>query len=147
MSLKQRLQDDMKTAMKAQDKKRLEVVRMLLSEFKYAQSAVNAREELDDASALKVVASYHKKLEKSLTDFPEGEAKAAVLAEIKIVEDYLPQRANAADLERAVSEILAATPERNFGPLMKEVMARLGGAADGKAVSAILKQKLSSQGG
>ena len=142
MSLKQKITDDMKTAMKAQDKVRVGVLRMLMSELKYAQAAVNVREELGDDETLKVVSGYYKKLEKSLGDFPEGSAKDNIKHEMKIVEDYLPKKVSAADVGKAIDEVLAAATDRQFGPLMKQVMTKLGGGADGKIVSELLKQKL-----
>ena len=142
MSLKERLNEDLKTAMKARDKDRTSVLRMMLSEVKYAQAAVNLREELGDDEVLKVVSTYHKRLSKSLGDYPEGERRVALQGEIKIVEDYLPKKAGEADVARAIDAVLAGTADRTFGPLMKEVLAKLGGAADGKLVSQLLKQRL-----
>lgn len=142
MSLKQRIQDDMKAGMKAQDKVRVSVLRMIMSEMKYAQAATNVHEELAEADVQKVVTGYFKKLEKSLSDFPEGDARQAVQAELKIISEYMPQKASSGDVAKAVDEVMAATPDRQFGPLMKQVMAKLGPGADGKMVSELLKQKL-----
>lgn len=142
MSLKDKLSEDMKNAMKAKDKDRLSVIRMLLSEVKYAQAAVSMSQELPDDEVQKVVASYHKRLTKSLDDFPEGERREAVRAEIAIVEAYLPKKAGPDEVRKVVDKVLAATTDRTFGPLMKAVLAELGGAADGKVVSQILKERL-----
>jgi len=143
MSLKQKLTEDMKTAMKSGDKVRLQTIRMILSDFKYAQAQVNAHQELDESTAAKVVASYHKKLSKSLEEFPAGDAKTAVEAEIKIVEDYMPKRVGPEETKKAIQEVLAATADRNFGALMKAVMAKVGTGADGKLVSQLLKEMTS----
>ena len=132
----------MKTAMKAQDKVRVGVLRMIMSEFKYAQAAVNLRDELGDDEAMKVVLSYYKKLEKSLSDYPDGEAKDNVKIEMKIIEEYTPKKATAADVGKAIDDVMAGTADRQFGPLMKQVMTKLGAGADGKIVSELLKQKL-----
>ena len=142
MAIKERISEDLRTAMKAKDKDRTSVLRMVLSELKYAQSAVNAHAELPEDDAVKVVAAYHKRLAKSVEDFPEGERRAAIRGEMLIVEEYLPKKASAADVERAVGEAMSATTERNFGLLMKDVMTRLGSGADGKLVSAALKARL-----
>jgi uncharacterized protein len=144
VSLKDRMNEELKTAMKARDKERTSVLRMLLSEVKYAQAAVNVHQDLPDDEVIKVITSYHKRLTKSLEDFPEGERRDAVRAEIKIVDDYLPRKASEDDVRKAVDQVLAGTSDRTFGPLMKEVMAKLGSAADGKVVSQVLKQKLAS---
>lgn len=142
MSLKDRINEDLKTAMKAKDKDRTSVLRMLLSEVKYAQAAVNVHQDLPDDEVLKVVSSYHKRLTKSLDDYPEGERRDAIRGEIKIVDDYLPKKAGADEVKKVVDQVFSGTAERNFGVLMKDVMARLGGAGDGKLVSQIIKERL-----
>jgi uncharacterized protein YqeY len=144
VSLKERINEDLKTAMKAKDKDRTSVLRMLLSEVKYAQAAVNVHQDLPDDEVLKVVSSYHKRLTKSLDDYPEGERRDAIRTELKIVEEYLPKKAGADEVKKVVEEVIAGTTERNFGVLMKDVMGRLGGAGDGKLVSQILKERLGS---
>ncbi len=141
MSLKDKLNEDMKNAMRAKDKDRLSVLRMILSEIKYAQAAVSMSQELPDDEVLKVVASYHKRLTKSLDEFPE-ESRGPIRAEIAVVEAYLPKKAGADEVRKVVDKVLAGTADRTFGPLMKSVLAELGGAADGKVVSQILKERL-----
>ena len=132
--------------MKAKDTLRMSVLRMVLSEMKYAQAAVNIHEELGDDEALRVVASYHKRLQKSLKeDFPEGEKRDAIQKEMGIVEDYLPKKAGAEEVGQAIAAAMAATADRNFGNLMKDVMARLGGGGDGKVVSQMLKDKIAGK--
>lgn len=142
MSLKERMSEDLKTAMKSRDKERLSVLRMLLSELKYAAAAVNVHQDLPEAEVLKVISAYHKRLTKSLDDFPEGERRDQVRAEIKIVGDYLPTKAGLEDVRHVVLQVLAGTTDRTFGPLMKDVLARLGDAGDGKVVSQVLKEEL-----
>lgn len=144
VSVKDRINADLKTAMKARDKERTSVLRMVLSEVKYAQAAVNVHLDLSEEDALKVVTSYHKRLAKSLEDFPEGEKRDAIRGEMKIVEEYLPRKASAEETKAAVEQVLAGTTDRTFGPLMKEVLARLGGSADGKVVSQLLKERLAA---
>jgi uncharacterized protein YqeY len=144
VGLKEQVQADIKECMKSANKSKLNVLRMLLSELQYAQTAVDASVKLDDAQALKVAAAYQKRLQKSLADFPEGEKKEQILFEIGIVDHYLPKKASQDDVENAISRLLASTAERNFGALMKQVMVDLGDAADGKLVSKILKDKLAT---
>src|SRR5690606_31318786 len=119
------------------DANRTGVLRMLLSELKYAQAAVNVHQELPEDEVLKVITTYHKRLVKSLDDYPEGERRAAIRAEMTIVEEYLPKKAGPEEVASIVDEILAGTDERNFGVLMKETLARLGSAGDGKVVSQV----------
>jgi uncharacterized protein len=143
MGLKDKIQEDIKTAMKAKDAARLGVLRMVLAEIKNVQSQVNLREELPEAEVLKAVGSYQKKLTKSLEDYPAGPARDALLAEIKVVDEYLPKKASEAEIKAAVEKVVGGTADRNFGALMKLVMAELGGAADGKLVSQLIKDKIS----
>jgi uncharacterized protein YqeY len=89
------------------------------------------------------VGSYQKKLTKSLDDYPAGDARNALLEEIKVVEEYLPQKASEAETRIAVDKVLAATADRNFGAIMKLVMAELQGNADGRLVSQLIKDKIS----
>jgi uncharacterized protein YqeY len=142
MGLKDQLQEDIKTAMKSKDAPRLSVLRMVMAEIKNRQAQVNLREELPEEEVLKVVAAYQKKLTKSLEDFPAGDARNALLGEIKVVEEYLPKKASEAETRAAVDRVLAATADRNMGAVMKLVMAELQGAGDGRLVSQLIKEKL-----
>jgi hypothetical protein len=144
VGLKEQVQADIKDCMKSANKPKLNVLRMLLSEFQYAQTALDASVKLDDVQALKVAAAYQKRLQKSLADFPEGEKKEQIIFEIAVIDHYLPKKADDQEVGNAVSKLLASTEERNFGALMKQVMVDLGGAADGKIVSRILKEKLAT---
>jgi uncharacterized protein YqeY len=143
MGLKDKISEDIKMAMKAKDAARLSVLRMVMAEIKNQQAQVNLREELPEDEVLKVVGSYQKKLTKSLDDYPAGDARNALLAEIKVVEEYLPKKASDAEVRAAVERVLAGTTDRNFGALMKLVMAELKGQGDGRLVSQLLKEKIS----
>lgn len=142
MSLMQTITDDLKAAMKAKNKEKTAVLRMVLSEFKYAMTSNDRDETLDDETALKVLNTYHKRLEKSLADYPDGEMKDKIHAEIAIVDTYLPKKASADQVSVAVDRLLQSTDERNFGVLMKQLMAEFGQSADGKLISKALKSKL-----
>ncbi len=142
MSLKTRISDDIKNAMKSKDSKRLSVLRMILSDIKYAQAQVNLQVDLPEDELVKVVSGYQKKLEKSVGDYPEGDSRTAILEEIKIVAEYLPKRATSEEVENIVKKVLDETADRNFGALMKIVLEKLGAGADGKMVSQIIKSKL-----
>jgi uncharacterized protein YqeY len=144
LSLKERINEDLKSAMKARNKERTSVLRMLLSELKYAAAAVNVHQELPGDEATKVISAYHKRLVKSLDDYPEGERREAIRGELKIIDEYLPKKAGPEEVKKVVEELLGSTSERAFGPLMKEVLSRLGGSGDGKLVSQILKERLGS---
>lgn len=144
MNLRDKISEDLKVSMKAQDKFRTGVLRMVLSEIKYAQAAVGMHNELDPAAMEKAVSGYHKKLVKSLEDYPEGDKRTTIQNEIKIVEAYLPKKLDSVAIEKIVDDVLAKTSDRNFGALMKQVMAATGPAADGKTVSEIIKRKIST---
>lgn len=145
MGLKEKLNEDLKTAMKARDQKKVSVLRMILSEIKYAQSAVNVHQDLDEGSVLKVVTSYHKKLLKAVEEFPDPDKKSEIMNEVGIVEAYLPKKAGPAETQSAIDAVLAQTDDRTFGPLMKQVLARLGDGGDGKLVSELLKKTIDSK--
>lgn len=140
--LKERINADLKDAMRAKDQLRLSVIRMLLSELKYAQAAVNIHAELPEAEVQKIIASYLKRLSKSLEDFPEGEKREAIRNEMRIVEEYLPKKAGPEEIAQAITSALGETADRNFGVIMKAVMAKIGAGADGKLISQMIKDKL-----
>lgn len=90
MSLFDQISEDMKTAMKARDKFKTGVLRMLLSEFKYAMTAEQRATTLEDEQALRVLKAYRKRLKKSLEAYPEGEKRIEIAQEIAVVDAYLP---------------------------------------------------------
>lgn len=143
MNLKERIQTDIKECMKSRDKKRVAVLRMLLSEMQYAETSTDGAGALDDAKATKVVSTYEKRLVKSLNDFPEGEKTDEIKFEIGIVANYLPKKATEEEIVCAIDKFLGESEERSFGVVMKKVMAVFGATADGKVISKILKEKLS----
>jgi hypothetical protein len=89
LSLMERISEDMKEAMRAKDKFRTGVLRMLLSEFKYAMTSDQRSSTLDDEHALRVMTAYRMKLAKSLDAYPEGDKRTEIAQEIGIVESYI----------------------------------------------------------
>lgn len=89
LSLMERISEDMKEAMRAKDKFRTGVLRMLLSEFKYAMTSDQRSTTLEDEHALKVISAYCNKLTKSLDAYPEGDKRTEIVQEIDIVERYM----------------------------------------------------------
>jgi hypothetical protein len=142
MSLKDQLKEDVKLGMKAGEKAKVAVIRMLLSELQYAQTAGDAAKELSDQDCLKAIQAYHKKLAKSLDDFSDEAKKAVIKSEMAFVEIYLPKKAGESETLKAVKEVLAHTQDRNFGALMKQVMTKLGESGAGALISKILKSEL-----
>lgn len=133
------LGEDIKAAMKSGDKFRTNVLRMVLSEIKYDQVAGKTQKELSDVEQVAVVARYHKRLKKSMSDFQGSPKLVELEQELAIVEEYLPKQASREEIEAAVKAILAGSAEAQFGVVMKEVMTRLGGNADGKVVSEVVR--------
>jgi uncharacterized protein YqeY len=141
-----RLQAAVVAAMKAKDKERLGVLRMLQAALK--QVEVDTRAELDDAGVIKVLASYAKKVKDQVKSYGEGgrdDLKAAAEAELAIVGEFLPAEMSDTELEAIVAAVVAetgASGPQDMGRVMKAVMPRTAGRADGSRVSAMVKRKL-----
>lgn len=147
MSLKERITDDMKTAMRAKDAERLTTIRMLLAACK--QREVDERIELDDAAVIGLVDKLIKQRKDSVAAFEQGgraDLAAKESAEIKVLEAYLPQRLSADEVAAAVATIVAtlgAAGPGDMGKVMGAAKAQLAGKADMASVSAAVKQALS----
>lgn len=140
MALMTQISNDIKTAMKARDKFKTQVLRMLLSECNYAKANQSVTEELSDEETIKILQSYQKRLIKSLDDYPEGEKKTEIEKEVGIVASYLPQKMSEAATKDALKTYLGSTDEKSFGALMKGFLAQHGASVDGKIVSRLLKE-------
>ena len=147
MSLKDRITDDMKAAMRAKDADRLSAIRMLLAACK--QREVDERIELDDAAVIGLVDKLIKQRKDSIAAFEQGgraDLAAKEGAEIKVLEAYLPQRLSADEVAAAVATIVAtlgAAGPGDMGKVMGAAKAQLAGKADMASVSAAVKQALS----
>jgi uncharacterized protein YqeY len=146
MTLKGQLQDDMKTAMKAGDKDRLKVVRLIRAAVN--QIEVDQRIELDDAAVLGVLNKMVKQRRDSISQFRDGgrdDLADVELAEIAVIENYLPEQMSDDELDamiaKAISEIGAASI-RDMGKVMGAVKAKAEGRADMAAVGAKVKSIL-----
>lgn len=141
------LSEDMKTALKAGDKARLGVVRMLIAELKNARIAQG--DDLDEAAEQKVLASYAKKRKEAMESARDGGRDDLVEKESfehEVTMSYLPTQLEEGDLKAIVQkhiDAVDATDNQAFGQVMKAVMAEVGSQADGKAVSALVRQMLS----
>ena len=146
MSLKDRIQEDMKAAMRAREAERLSTIRMLLAAMK--QREVDERIVLDDAAVVGIVDKLVKQRKDSVLAFRQGGREDLAVkeeAEIAVLEVYLPQRlsaeAIAAQVAALVAELGAAGPG-DMGRVMAAAKARLGGQAEMALVSAAVKQAL-----
>ena len=147
MSLKDRITDDMKSAMRAKDADRLLAIRGLLAAIK--QREVDERIMLDDAAVVAIVDKLVKQRKDSIAQFAAGGRADLVdkeAAELHVLEAYLPQRMDAAEIETAVAALvseLGAGGPADIGKVMAAAKARLAGKADMAQVSALVKNALS----
>jgi uncharacterized protein len=146
MTLKERITEDMKSAMRAGEKDRLGVVRMILAAIK--QREVDERIALDDAQVLAVLEKMAKQRKESIAQFESGgraDLVAKENAELAIVQAYLPAQMSDAELDALIAEAIAttgATTVKDMGKVMGIVKGKAAGRADMGAVSARIKQKL-----
>jgi uncharacterized protein YqeY len=146
MSLKERITDDMKTAMRAKDSERLGTIRLLQSAMK--QKEVDERIELDDAAIVAIVDKMIKQRKDSIAAFEQAARHDLVdkeKAELAVLSAYLPERLSAQELTDAVLAIvkeLGASGPGDMGKVMGAVKTRLAGKADMGAVSAAVKAAL-----
>jgi hypothetical protein len=146
MSLKARIQNDMKSAMKAGDKARLGVIRLILAAIK--QREVDERIELDDEQVLAVLDKMVKQRRDSIAQYTEAgrdELAAAEQAEMAIIQDYLPEALSEDEIATIVEQAIAetgASSMRDMGKVMGKVKPQVQGRADMGQVSALVKQKL-----
>lgn len=144
MSLKERITEDIKTYMREKDTVSLNAVRMLKSDVKNTE--IDTMKELDDAGIIKVVQSGIKKRKDSAEVYVKAgrqELADKELAEIKALEKYLPEQLGEEEIEALVKNTVAEMEQdsrKNFGMVMKAVMAKVSGRADGKTVSEVIKR-------
>lgn len=146
MTLKEQLQADTKTALKAGDKERLKVLRLTLAAIK--QQEVDQRIELDDAAILSVVTKMVKQRRDSVEQFTAGgrdDLASAEAREIEVLHGYLPEPLSDAELDALIAEAIAETGAqslRDMGKVMGLVKTRAAGRADLGQVSGLVKKKL-----
>ncbi len=146
MSLKTKILDDIKAAMKAGEKDKLMVLRMLSAAIK--QKEVDERTELDDTQVLAVVEKMIKQRRESIKQYNEGgreELAAKEEAEIVILEPYLPEQLGDAELDKLIAAAIdstGASEMKDMGKVMGQLKPKIQGRADMGAVSAMVKAKL-----
>ncbi len=148
MSLKDRINEDMKTAMRARESERLSAIRLLLAAIK--QKEVDERIEVDDAQVVAIVDKMLKQRRDSITQFEAAgrqELAARERFESEVLSAYMPQQADeaevAAEIDAAVAATGAAGPQ-DMGKVMGVLKAQLAGRTDLSAVSAQVKARLSA---
>lgn len=146
MSLKQRLTDDMKTAMKAGEKERLGTIRLINAAIK--QKEVDERVEMDDALVLAILEKMMKQRKDSVTQFEAANREdLAVIerAEMAIIEQYLPAKLGEAEVLVVIDAVIketGATGPADMGKVMGAIKPKLAGQADMGEVSKLIKQRL-----
>lgn len=146
MTLKARIQEDMKAAMRAKDADRLSAIRMLLAACK--QREVDERIELDDVAVVGIVDKLIKQRKDSIVAFTQAgrmELADKESAEVAVLEAYLPQRLSADEIVAAVRALVAelgASGPADMGKVMGAAKSRLAGKADMGLVAAAVKQAL-----
>lgn len=143
MTLKEQILEDIKHYMKEKDNVALNAVRMLKSDVKNAEIA--AIKELDDEGVIKVVVSSIKKRKDSAEIYIKNGRQDLAdkeLAEIKVLEKYLPAQLDDEAIKAVINDVIASLDDnmkKNFGAVMKGVMAKVGSSAEGKRVSELIK--------
>lgn len=152
MTIKERLDADLREALKARQARRVDCVRMLKAKILEREVELRAERGLDcklaDDEAQAVIAAYAKQRRDSIESFRQGgreDLASKEEAELEIVTAYLPRQLGREELERIVAAAIAeagAASAADLGRVMKLVMARVKGAADGKLVNQIVREKL-----
>ncbi len=147
MTLQERLAEEMKESMKANDKLRLSTIRMIRSSVKNKE--IELRKPLDDEAVQRVIQGMVRKGEESLEQFKLGGRADLVekeTQEIKILKSYLPQALTQEEMIKIVDQTIQeveATSQKDLGKVMKAVMPKLQGKADGKLINQLVKERLS----
>jgi uncharacterized protein YqeY len=150
MTLQQRVDSDLKEAMRAKEGTKLGVLRMLKSALKYAAIAKSGAEsELSETEVIQVIRKQAKQRQDSIESFEKGgrtELADKEKEELALLNTYLPQAMSAEELEKVVRETIAelgATSKAQMGAVMKALQAKAGGRVDGKTLSAEVARRLS----
>ena len=144
--IQNRIQENIKAAMKAGRKEELLALRTLMSEIK--NLAINERRELEDGDVAQVIAKAIKQRQDSIEQFTKGGRDDLARREqeqIDLYKNYQPRQLDRADLEPIIAgaiEQTGASSKKDMGKVMKEVMARVKGQADGKLVNIMVAEKL-----
>lgn len=148
MEMFDRISNDIKDAMKAKDKVRLETLRNIKKVFLEAKTAPGANDTLTDDAAMKIMQKLVKQGKDSATLYNEqgrADLAEAELAQVAVIETYLPKQMSAEELEAALKAIIAevgAEGPKDMGKVMGTATKKLAGLAEGRVISAMVKQLL-----
>ena len=144
----EQISNDIKEAMKARDKVRLETLRNIKKVFIEAKTAPGANDTLEDADALKLLSKLAKQGKESAATYVQQNRQDladAELAQVAVIEEYLPKAMTEDEIEAAVKEIIAATGAqgmKDMGKVMGMASKQMAGRADGRVISGIVKKLL-----
>lgn len=151
MGLREQLMEDLKDAMRQRDERRKSTIRSVIAATKQAETELDAsgqRVRLDDKDILAIIAKQAKQRQESITEFRRGGREDLVAeeeAELAILKTYLPQQMTreeiAIEAQQIIDEVGASSP-RDIGQVMKPLMARLRGRADGKVANQVVRELL-----
>lgn len=147
MSIKERLKADLITAMKAKEQLKVECIRFVNAAIKKVE--VDTRKDLDDAAVTGILMNLAKQRRDSIDQFRKGgreDLAAKEEAELSLLQGYLPKQLSESELGELVAQAIkdtGATSMKDMGAVIKAAMAKAAGGAEGGAVSAMVKKKLS----
>ena len=147
MNLEERLVEEMKQAMKSNDKLKLSTIRMIRSALKNKE--IDLRKKLEDEDIVKVIQAMMRKGEESVEQFETGGRMDLVekeKSEIEIMKSFLPKPLSQEEILEIIDQSIQETQAsslKDMGKVMKSVMPKIGGKADGKLINQLVKEKLS----
>ena len=148
MTLFDQISEDIKAAMKARDKVRLETLRNIKKVFLEAKTAPGANDTLEDADALKILQKLAKQGRETAQTYIDNNRQDLAdeeLAQAKVIEEYLPKPLSEEEIEKEVEDIIAQTGAqgmKDMGKVMGMASKKMAGRADGRAISTIVKKLL-----
>ena len=148
MTLFDQISEDIKAAMKARDKVRLETLRNIKKVFLEAKTAPGANDTLEDADALKILQKLAKQGHETAQTYIDNNRQDLAdeeLAQAKVIEEYLPKPLSEEEIEKEVKDIIAHTGAqgmKDMGKVMGMASKKMAGRADGRAISTIVKKLL-----
>ncbi|MCO5141902.1 MAG: GatB/YqeY domain-containing protein [Oligoflexia bacterium] len=147
MSIKEKIKSDMITAMKAKEKERLDTIRFIQAAIK--KQEIDTRVDLDDKAVTAILMNLAKQRRDSIDQFRKGGREDLVKkeeGELAILQSYLPEQMSTEELTKVVESAIketGATGRKDMGVVMKAVMDKVGGKAEGSAISELVKSRLS----
>jgi uncharacterized protein YqeY len=145
-TIKERVSEDMKTAMKSGQKDRLAAIRMLHAAIR--KKEIDDRTDLDDTGVQKIISSLVKQRQDSIEQFTTGNRLDLVekeTAELKLLQAYMPEQMSQDELVKIIEASIqeaSATTQKDMGNVMKVLMPKISGRADGKLVNQLVRERL-----